>query len=293
MNVFQVRYDKGGGKKSLGARCGPEAIVQAFKNIPWRGAEDGTRHCLLEWKHVVVSLEGYHTQMQSVFFYQEHEKPMPFITLSGDNSCSFETVRAVARRVERVALAVIDAHPDACDTSHDPHASWVRRLWEEEIIMPEKTIFFGIRDWEEKEAQYIREKKAVVVTSEDIHDASLHDVTLISQVCTWRRSLFPWQQEQSLPHALVIVVDIDALDPAYAPGTGVLRAGGLNVRHILSIIKKLCAFPFAVKVGEICEVIPSEGNALRPRADKRPDPCGLTVLAADAIFRGMIQSLSI
>ena len=100
-----------------------------------------------------------------------------------------------------------------------------------------------------------------------------------------------WQPVST--HALIIVVDIDVLDPAYAPGTGVLRAGGLHVRHVLRIIKDLCALPFTVRVGEISEVIPKEGDTMRPRSDKRPDPCGLTILAAEAIFREMIRSMSV
>jgi len=100
-----------------------------------------------------------------------------------------------------------------------------------------------------------------------------------------------WQPVST--HGLVIVVDIDVLDPAYAPGTGVLRAGGLTVRHVLHIIRMLCAFPFATRVGEICEVIPKQGNAIRSRSEKRPDPCGLTILAAEAIFREMIRSMSV
>ena len=92
-------------------------------------------------------------------------------------------------------------------------------------------------------------------------------------------------------HVLIVVVDIDVLDPAYAPGTGILRAGGLNVRQVLNTIRGLCALPFAMKIGEICEVIPKEGNVSRPKSDKRPDPCGLTVLAAEAILREMIRCM--
>lgn len=280
--IHKVCYDKGGESKSKGARFGPEAIECVFKRISWRGAEDGTPHPELKWMPAVKSLTHYRGQAELVCA----GKIFPFITLSGDNSCSFETVRAMARHIEHVALAVFDAHPDVCDLSHDSHANWVRRLWDEGIVKPEKTIFFGIRDAEEYEMRYLKEKKATAVSSDCLY-----------ALCATHVGVRSIKQYDSLwkpisTHGLVIVVDIDVLDPAYAPGTGVLRAGGLHVRHILRIIRDLCVLPFFVRAGEICEVIPEAGNKVRPQSDKRPDPCGLTVLAAEAIFREMIRSMS-
>ena len=295
MIVFKVCYDQGGSTKSRGARFGPEAIEAAFYKSPWRGAEDGSSHPGIHWVRSIASLEIYRKKAESLF----SEALMPFISLSGDNSCSFETVRVVAQHVKHVALAVLDAHPDACDFDHDPHAYWVRKLWDEGIVTPEKTIFFGIRDPEEEEMQFIQKKRAMVVTPNAIDlGYFLSDGVSDDNVSMRRKSDRPffhseiydrWQPFSE--HALVIIVDIDVLDPACAPGTGVLRAGGLNVRDILNIIRRLCTLPFMVKIGEICEVIPEEGNILRSKSDQRPDPCGLTVLAAEAIFREMIRSM--
>lgn len=282
MIIFTVRYDMGGRDKSMGARFGPAAIERAFLRWPWRGAEDGTRHPRLFWMPPLMSLKDYRKKAQSVF--AERKRLEPFITLSGDNSCSFETVRVVKQHVRHIALAIFDAHPDACAPGHDPHADWVRRLWDQGIVAPKKTVFFGIRDAEQDEMLYIREKKAAVVTPDEIDICyGCANGLGVSRVVDWE----PFSE-----HALVIVVDIDVLDPVYAPGTGVLRAGGLDVRQVLKIIRGLCALPFAVKIGELCEVIPEEGNAMRPQSDKRPDPCGHTVLAAEAIFREMVRLMA-
>ena len=287
MIVFKVAYDGGGGNKSRGAMFGPMAIEDAFYKIPWRGAEDGSSHPVIQWVHYIASLETYREKAESIFA----KTLVPFISLSGDNSCSFETVRVVAQHTKHIALAVLDAHPDACDLSHDAHASWVWRLWDEGIVAPQKTIFFGIRDPEEEEMRLLKEKKAMVVTADDVHFSPPTYARAYMDNNRGKKYANLWQPLSE--HALVIVVDIDVLDPAYAPGTGVLRAGGLNVRQVLNIIRRLCALPFAAKIGEICEVIPEEGNALRSQADKRPDPCGLTVLAAEAILRQMIRSMQL
>ena len=282
MIVFKVEYDEGGGIKSRGARFGPIMIQRAFKSVPWRVAEDGSLHSKVWWQGdigPIVSLPQYKMRMESLFT----NGLTPFISLSGDNFCAFETVYMVAQHTKNIALAVLDAHPDACDMDHDPHAHWVRKLWQEGIVAPEKTVFFGIRDSEEQEMRFIKEKKAIVIASDEV-DYFLS--TGLNRAGDW-----PAHRWRNIPdYMLVIIVDIDVLDPAYAPGTGILRAGGLNVRRVLNIIRRLCALPFAMKIGEICEVIPAAGDRLR-KSDKRPDPCGLTVLAAEAIFREMLQSL--
>jgi len=49
-------------------------------------------------------------------------------------------------------------------------------------------------------------------------------------------------------------IDIDALDPAYAPGTGIPDAGGLSPRQVITLIRRLDALPF---VGaDLVEVAP-------------------------------------
>ena len=282
MIVFKVKYDRGGGKKSCGAQYGPMAIERAFDGTSWRGTEDGSLHPEIYWAGPLLTLARYRKEAKLLF----GETLMPFISLSGDNSCSFETVRIVAQHAKHIALVVLDAHPDACSFDHDPHASWVRKLWQKGIVNPEKTIFFGIRDPEKEEAQFIKEKRALVIAPEQMDAFLLLGSDTAAQCIV--RCMGRWRPLSD--HALVIVVDIDVLDPAYAPGTGILRAGGLNVRQVLNIIRRLCALPFAMKIGEICEVIPEEGNSLR-LSDKRPDPCGLTVLAAEAIFRQMLHSM--
>ena len=142
-----------------------------------------------------------------------------------------------------------------------------------------KPFFFGIRDPEEAEMRFVEEKKAKIVAPGRI-DRMDDDLSFIGL-----------QRSNVSDHVLAIIVDIDVLDPACAPGTGILRAGGFTVRQVLHIIRKLCKLPFAIKIGEICEVIPEKGNRLRPPGDKRPDPCGLTVLAAEAILREMIHRM--
>lgn len=278
MHVLKVPYDLGGGTKSCGARYGPDAIEQQFRKWPWRGSEDGV---VREAKFVEVGgkLSGRLEPNKVAAFLRGGDRSL--LVLSGDNSMTAETVKGVASFSPDPHLVLLDAHFDACDFSHDPHAYWVRRLWEERAVRPERTFFFGVRDPESEEVRYVKENGATVIWAEDLDRVT--PAAIISNLTLFRKVV------PSTP--LVFAVDIDVVDPAFAPGTGVLRSGGLSVRQVLGLIRGFGALPFPLKVGEISEVIPHTGNLVR-LFDKRPDPAGLTVLAAEAIFREMVRSFS-
>lgn len=277
MFVFKVPYDRGGGTKSLGARWGPDAIENAFRRYPWRGSEDGKRQ---EANFVEVEQKNAGPPVAPNIEAVLRSGVGKAVVLSGDNSVSALTVGEVAKVSADPHLVLIDAHPDICDFGHDAHASWVRKLWEDGIVRPEKTIFLGIRDAEEEEMLFLKEKGAKVFSSDDIH--SENSVYFVDDLV--------FSGVLDVSSALILVVDIDVVDPSQAPGTGVLRAPGLPLRRVLRLINAfgLHAFPF--KIGEITEIIPEKGNLLRPANDKRPDHAGLTVLAGEAILREMISS---
>lgn len=283
MIVLKVPYDRGGGKKSDGARYGPDAIEKEFNKRPWRTAEDGVSHPAVDFSNVAAEVSGKDALLEALskragLLLERGEQS--FIALTGDNSCAFYTIKGVIEHFPDPHLVVLDAHFDACDDSHDPHASWVRRLWEEGVVLPERTFFFGVRDPEEAELAYVKSKSATLISCDDIRRVG--PTAIVSNLMLFNKII--------AKGALVVVVDIDVLDPAYAPATGVLRSGGLDPRHIFAVIREFSRLPFKIKIGEITEVIPAEGNQLRPPHDKRSDPAGLTVLAADAILREMLRS---
>ncbi len=285
MHVFKVPYDQGGGVKSLGAKYGPASIEKAFRRYPWRVNEDGSVNPPVSFHHIVNQgrreediFESLATAVRLIL----SQGVTSFVTLSGDNSASFHTVKLAAESFQDPHLVLCDAHLDACDENHDPHARWVRELWEKGMVKPERTFFFGIRDPEEDEMRYVKESGATITSADTLSRFSVQ--VLVSNLLLYGK-IKP-------KGALVLVLDIDVLDPSQAPATGVLRPPGLELRQVLQIVRAFGEMPFKLKVGEISEVIPAEGNQLRPPDDRRPDPSGLTVLAAEAILRQMISSFS-
>lgn len=281
MFVVKVPYDRGGGTKSFGARYGPDAIEKAFRRFPWRVAEDGVSHPKVEF--VETPQPPYRNTDVSLnldAFLAKGERSL--VILSGDNSVSRISAEAAARFSPDPYLVLLDAHPDACDEAHSPHASWVRKLWESGLIRPEKTFFFGTRDPEEDEMRYVKESGATITFADTL--SRMSPQVIVSNLMLHKKI--------NPRGGLIFIVDIDVIDPSQAPGTGVLRPPGLELRTVLQLISIFGEMPFSLKVGEISEVIPQEGDMLRPPDDRRPDPAGLTILAAEAILRQMIRSFS-
>lgn len=74
---------------------------------------------------------------------------------------------------------------------------------------------------------------------------------------------------------MYISVDIDVLDPAYAPGTGTAEVGGWSTRELLSILDGLVGLK--VVGGDVVEVAPAYDNGGET-----------TVLAASEVVRSLI-----
>jgi guanidinobutyrase / D-arginase len=158
------------------------------------------------------------------------------IVLGGDHTTVAPTLVAQQQRLNgRVAVLYIDAHPDLNDTSR--HSRWsngcaLRRALELAEIDPRRIILVGCRDYDWEEVEYIRKMGVSLIPGVEAHrltpEALRHRV-----------------QEVARDARLHISLDIDALDPSAAPGTGIPVAGGLTSRELLDFLHALRGLPLA------------------------------------------------
>ena len=112
----------------------------------------------------------------------------------------------------------------------------------------------GLRSWEDQEIDLIEDGGLHVYSAAEVTKRGMGDVA--QQV----------QEILSKCDAVHISLDIDCLDPAFAPGTGIPEYGGLTSREVLTLIKSLQGLPL---VGlDVVEVAPPL------------DPSEVTVFAA-------------
>jgi agmatinase len=152
------------------------------------------------------------------------------IVLGGDHTTASPTLVAQQRRLNgRLSILYIDAHPDLNDSSR--HTRWsngcaLRRGLELGEIDPRKVTLLGCRDYDWEEVEYIRKMGVTLIPAATAH--------------RWTGNQLADEIGSRIGgDALHISLDIDSLDPSYAPGTGVPSAGGLTSRELLDFLRQL------------------------------------------------------
>ncbi|MBL8099206.1 MAG: agmatinase [Anaerolineales bacterium] len=153
---------------------------------------------------------------------------MPII-MGGDHSVTIPILQGQRLRYkdQRLGVLWIDAHPDLCDFfdgSKLSHANTMRRALEFGIE-PHDVCMVGLRSWEDQEIDLIENSGIHVYTAADVAERGMKNVA---------DSVYNILNDCDAVH---ISLDIDCLDPAYAPGTGIPEFGGLSSRDVLTLIK--------------------------------------------------------
>lgn len=191
----------------------------------------------------------------------QHALPLPFlIALGGDHSITIPVVRELSQGIDgRLGYLHIDAHLDLMNSfeglAHS-HACTARRVLELPNVAPENTAFLGIRSWLDEEVAFLN-------ANPSIHVESAATITNDGITAVLNRTLPVFQDVD----AVYITIDIDVLDPAYAPGTGTPEAGGLSTRDLLQIMEPIFK-TLPVRALDVVEVCP------------RLDPSDITAFAA-------------
>ena len=154
------------------------------------------------------------------------------ITLGGEHSISLPLLRAHAAVHGPMAVVHFDAHPDTWDEEYPgykfSHGTPFRRAIEEGLIDTSAYFQIGIRGPTAGPQDYEDAKQlgAQMLVADDVHSRGVPSILSEVQQCLGSRPTY-------------VTLDIDAVDPAYAPGTGTPEVGGLTSYQILQLIRGL------------------------------------------------------
>ena len=140
------------------------------------------------------------------------------ISLGGDHSITYPIMRAIAKRHRGVTILHIDAHADLYDEYEGDrysHACPFARIMEEDHCA--RLVQVGIRTLTPHQRDQI--KRFAVDTIEMHH--------------------FAGGARPAVAGPVYLSIDLDGLDPAFAPGVSHREAGGLSVRDVLTMIHSL------------------------------------------------------
>ena len=153
------------------------------------------------------------------------------VGIGGNHSVSFPIVKAMARYYDNIGIIFIDAHPD-CQPGYFPYGDVFGNIHS----LPEvkKSVLVGIRNWSKDEYNFIKRNKIPVM----------------------RVGEFNIERIKRLMEGLDVYVsiDIDAVDPAFAPGTGWREPGGFSSREIINIVRRIAKLN--IKGFDLVEVNP-------------------------------------
>jgi agmatinase len=173
------------------------------------------------------------------------------LSIGGDHTIALPLLRAMHRRHGPVALLHFDAHLDTWDTYFGAaytHGTPFRRAWEEGLLLEDRATHVGIR--------------GPLFSPEDLVDDARFGFEIVSamDLDDGGAAVAADRIRARLSDAPVYVsIDIDVLDPAFAPGTGTPEAGGLSSRELLAILRGLVGMNL---VGaDIVEVAPPFDHA--------------------------------
>lgn len=171
------------------------------------------------------------------------------LVLGGDHGTTLPVLRALAKRHGKMSLVHFDAHPDYWPgTPERPlhHGTVFRRAVEENLIDPNASVQIGIRG--SISANLVEEARAAgfhLITGSEFAKQGV-DVTLA-------------QVRERVKGPVYVSLDIDSVDPAFAPGTGTPEVAGLTSREIIDLVRGLSGLTFAGF--DVVEVAPAYDNA--------------------------------
>jgi agmatinase len=235
-----------------GTGQGPERILAVSDQMEYIDEET----CIEFWKPGIRTLSPLPPEptpcreMETIYeravqedLFAENRFP---IILGGEHSLTAPIVRAAAEKYPDLSVLQFDAHSDLRDSfppgGRDSHASVMRRVLE----ITSRLVQVGIRSFSEEDLISCPEQVKRFITPAMLDEDLDAVISLILK---------------RLTGPVYLTIDIDAFDPAIAPGVGTPEPGGITWRQITKILRAV--FSERKVIGaDIVETAPIPGQVI-------------------------------
>ncbi|HET7378021.1 MAG TPA: agmatinase, partial [Anaerolineae bacterium] len=154
------------------------------------------------------------------------------ITLGGDHSIALPLLRAHHKKFGEVAVVHFDAHPDTWNREFGnhpySHGTPFRRAIEEELIDTSAYIQIGIRG-----------STSGVQDYQDAIDLGARMITIDEAMHIGLDAITDEIKKHAGDKPTYVTLDIDSIDPAFAPGTGTPEVGGFSSYQMLQMVRSM------------------------------------------------------
>lgn len=231
----------------------------------------GSRFGPARIREVSIGLEEYSAyldrELEEVKYFDAGDIPLPFgnaqrsldiiedfidkvlaedkfpLGMGGEHLVSWPVIKAMYKKYPDLAIIHMDAHTDLREEYEgEPlsHSTPIRKA--ANLIGPSNVYSFGIRSGMREEFQWAKENGMHISKFEVLEPLKEILPTLAGR-------------------PVYVTIDIDVLDPAHAPGTGTVDAGGITSRELLASIHAIAASDIHVVGADLVEVAPIYDNS--------------------------------
>jgi len=233
-------YWQRGHRKSLDETLSPSPLLQPVSTpVKFDGNINSAELC-------GPALGAIHNKVRAAYSV----RPEDFmLTAGGDHSIASATISGIAARYPDLCVVWVDAHADANTPKTSPSGNyhgmpaahvlgWFKPEdtpkgfdWFPEggCVKEQNFALIGLRDVDPLEADALKRSLVTVRTMRDVDQCGISAVV--------RECLAAIDPQGCRP--IHLSLDVDAIDPTYAPGTGTLARGGLSYREIHYICEEL------------------------------------------------------
>ena len=202
MDIVKVMYSKGSLGKNDGCENAPDILLESLHS-----------------KEVEIIKDNVDKTMRNI------SKIEGEVFVGGDHSITYGSFKGFSKKFSNPGIILFDAHPDLEVTSGSvTHEDYLRKLIEEGVLKKENVILVGIRKVSKNEKDFMNGMKffgmeQIFNNEEDVCD-----------------SVMEMAREFD---GLYLSIDIDVLDPAFAPGTGYREVSGLNSQQLFYFLRRI------------------------------------------------------
>lgn len=145
--------------------------------------------------------------------------------VGGDHSITYGSFKGFAKKFSNPGIIVFDAHPDLeVNAGSVSHEDYLRKLVEEGILKKENILLIGVRSISGNEREFMKKMKIFYMMDIFRNEKFVCDSVM---------------KDSSRFDGLYLSIDIDVLDPAFAPGTGYLEVGGMDLNQLLYFLRRI------------------------------------------------------
>lgn len=222
--------------KTAGCEKAPDAILASLSEL--YSNERGKTIIVDSLRMEEIQIDNSNVTEDNKLIYQsalkmfERQGKQLVTFLGGDHSVSYSLAKAFVDRCKssdkEPCLIIFDAHPDLMepvDANIPTHEEWLRALIENTNIKGENVLLVGVRNTDPSEREFI--------SKNGIRSISMNQFTTdIEEACNTIMEFANGKE-------LYLSLDIDVVDPAFAPATGYNEVGGLTSREFIYLVQRM------------------------------------------------------